>query len=64
MSETRDQAVAKVCAHDDCECTITTDLDYCAPTCRMSIGGNAGEACFCGHAECSASIGEASADHL
>ncbi len=55
-------AATKICAHSPCDCEVQDNLDHCGPTCRMAISGGAGEQkCFCGHAQCSASTGEASA---
>ena len=53
----------KTCGNGPCSCEIADDLDHCGPTCRMGIGGDSEEKCFCGHALCSASTGEAPIDH-
>lgn len=44
------------CAYPHCTCSVESVGDYCAPTCRMGIGGT-GEACKCGHADCTSTNG-------
>ena len=49
------------CTHGSCTCETVADDGYCAPTCRLGIG-EPGEPCKCGHADCSATTGDASAE--
>jgi len=44
------------CAYVPCTCSVEAVGDYCGPTCRMGIG-EAGEACKCGHADCTSTSG-------
>jgi hypothetical protein len=46
-----------ICAFAPCTCPVEADGDFCLPTCRMGIGGEA-EQCKCGHAECTATDGD------
>jgi hypothetical protein len=45
------------CAFGPCTCTVDEKDPYCAPSCRMGISDR-GEACKCGHADCSATTGK------
>ena len=56
---TEEPTLAKTCANGPCSCEIRDDLEHCGPSCRMGIGGDSEQRCFCGHAQCSASTGEA-----
>ncbi len=47
-----------ICAFGPCTCPVDGTDDYCGPSCRLGIG-DAKEPCKCGHAECSASVGNA-----
>jgi len=41
-----------ICAHDLCTCEVPMDGEFCSPSCRTGVDSGA---CFCGHAECTAS---------
>ncbi len=43
------------CAHEICTCSVPAAGEYCAPSCRTGIG-DGGSECFCGHAECAATM--------
>jgi hypothetical protein len=50
------------CAHGNCTCdSAAYGSEYCSPSCRTGIAPEGSNGCFCGHAECEASSGEASA---
>lgn len=47
------------CAHDPCTCQVEDGGGYCGPSCRTGISDAQSARCYCGHADCEASTGEA-----
>jgi hypothetical protein len=50
------------CAHEQCDCPVVQEGDYCSDACREQARATADTSatCACGHAECSRSAATAS----